>query len=159
MAAVLLAGCGGPERVSDAAPERPSIEPSEPFTKVERITLEGPDGQTARLWAWVADTPDKRARGLMHRTDLPADAGVLFVFEDDHTGGFWMKNTRIPLSIAYIGADGDVLRIMDMQPCRRDPCPVYDPGVPYRYALETNRGWLDDAQVSPGWALRRKAVS
>jgi len=153
MAAVLLAGCGGTARDVGAAPAEPSIQPSDPFTEVERVTLEGPGGRTAQLWVWVADTPDKRARGLMHRTDLPDDAGMLFVFEEDHTGGFWMKYTRIPLSIAYISADGEILRIMDMEPCKADPCRIYDPGVPYRYALEANQGWFADAGISPDWSV------
>jgi uncharacterized membrane protein (UPF0127 family) len=159
MAAVLLAGCGGPARDVGAESAQPSIEPSEPFTEVERITLRGPDGGTVRLWAWVADTQEKRARGLMHRTELPADAGMLFVFASDHTGGFWMKNTRIPLSIAYIGADGKILRIMDMAPCKADPCKVYDPGVAYRYALEANQGWFEDAGVTADWSLRTEKVA
>lgn len=158
LAAVLLVGCGGSARDVGAAPAEPSIAPSEPFTEVERITLEGPDGRTAQLWAWIADTQDKRARGLMHRTELPADAGMLFVFEEDHTGGFWMKNTRIPLSIAYIGADGEILRIMDMRPCTADPCRIYDPEVAYRSALEVNQGRFREAGIAVGWRVRVEKV-
>lgn len=154
LAAVVLAGCGG----SDAAPSEPSIAPSEPFSEVERITLEGPGGRTAQLWAWIADTQDQRARGLMYRTELPADAGMLFVFESDHSGGFWMKNTRIPLSIAYIGADGRILRIMDMRPCVADPCRIYDPGVAYRSALEVGQGWFRETGITNGWRVRSEKV-
>jgi uncharacterized membrane protein (UPF0127 family) len=153
-AAALLAGCGG----SGAARAEPSIRPSEPFSEVRRVTLQGPEGASRTLWAWVADTDEKRQLGLMHRTELADDAGMLFVFDAEHSGGFWMKNTRIPLSIAYIGGDGTILRIMDMEPCRRDPCPTYDPGKPYHMALEANRGWFDQAGVTGGWTLSVEKV-
>ncbi|MBD0290293.1 MAG: DUF192 domain-containing protein [Thermoleophilia bacterium] len=76
----------------------------------------------------------------MGRVALPANAGMLFVWDSDTSGGFWMKDTLIPLSIAFYDARGRILRVLDMVPCRADPCPVYDPGVAYRGALEVNRG-------------------
>ena len=78
----------------------------------------------------VADTQEEREVGLMNRESLPADAGMIFVFEED-TGGFWMKDTLIPLSIAFAAADGTIVSILDMDPCEADPCEIYDPGVPY----------------------------
>ncbi|CAN5696010.1 hypothetical protein BH18ACT13_BH18ACT13_20520 [soil metagenome] len=88
----------------------------------------------------LAQTDEQRSRVLMRRTALARNAGMLFLFEEQSRGGFWMKNTRIPLSIAFMDGRGVILRILDMVPCRRDPCPVYDPGVVYRSALEVNRG-------------------
>lgn len=88
----------------------------------------------------LAQTEDQRARGLMRRRSLARNAGMLFLFDGQSRGGFWMKNTRIPLSIAFMDGRGVILRILDMVPCRRDPCPVYDPGVAYSSALEVNRG-------------------
>lgn len=119
------------------------------------VTLDwsGPGGERQALSAWVADTPEKRALGLMHRTELPDDAGMIFVFAQDHSGGFWMKNTRIPLAIAYLSAEAEVLAILEMEPCEADPCPVYDPGTPYRYAVEANAGWFSEHGVGPGWRL------
>jgi hypothetical protein len=75
---------------------------------------------------------------------------MLFLFPEDHRGGFWMKNTLIPLSIAFLDADGQVLAVLDMEPCRADPCPIYDPGVSYRSALEVNQGALARWGVGAG---------
>jgi uncharacterized membrane protein (UPF0127 family) len=88
----------------------------------------------------VAETAAQRERGLMGRTSLASDAGMVFLFPTATTDAFWMKDTLIPLSIAFYGADGRILRILDMPPCHADPCPVYNPGVAYRGALEVNRG-------------------
>jgi uncharacterized membrane protein (UPF0127 family) len=65
---------------------------------------------------------------------------MVFLFPQDETGGFWMKNTLIPLSIAYYDRAGKIVRILDMEPCMADSCPVYEPGVAYRGALEVNQG-------------------
>ena len=65
---------------------------------------------------------------------------MAFLWKSDVRGQFWMKNTSIPLSIAFWGKSGRILRILDMAPCRRDPCRVYDPKVAFRGALEVNRG-------------------
>ena len=98
----------------------------------------------------VADSDEERAAGLMHRELLPADAGMIFVFPEEASGGFWMKNTLIPLSIAFADADGRILRILDMEPCEADPCRIYDPGVSYRSALEVNQGAFSDWGVEEG---------
>ena len=76
----------------------------------------------------------------MHREFLPDDAGMIFLFEEEIAGGFWMKNTLIPLSIAFVAGNGEIVRILDMEPCEADPCEIYDPGVTYSSALEVNQG-------------------
>ena len=83
----------------------------------------------------VAKTSAERGRGLMHRTRAPRD-GMLFVFPRPTTGGFWMKNTLVPLTIVFFDSAGTRVRKLSMVPCRMDPCAVYDPGRPYRFALE-----------------------
>ena len=83
----------------------------------------------------LALTPAQRQRGLMLRRKAPAD-GMLFVFAEDTTGGFWMKNTLVPLTIAFFDSTGKRVRKLSMTPCRTDPCKVYDPGRRYRFALE-----------------------
>jgi uncharacterized membrane protein (UPF0127 family) len=88
----------------------------------------------------IARTSADRQRGLMYRRTLAAKAGMVFVYPEDTRGGFWMKNTLIPLDIAFYDRRGRILRIFSMTPCRRDPCRVYDPGVAYRAALEVNAG-------------------
>jgi uncharacterized membrane protein (UPF0127 family) len=102
----------------------------------------------------IADTQAERARGLMGRESLAPDAGMVFVFPEDTDSAFWMKDTPIPLSIAFYADSGRILRVLDMQPCRRDPCPVYDPKVRYRGALEVNRGAFARWGVRAGDMLR-----
>lgn len=103
----------------------------------------------------VVDTPETRQRGLMGRTSLVADAGMLFVWPEDASSSFHMKDTLIPLSIAFIGADGTVLRILDMEPCTADPCPAYDPRTSYRMALEMNKGAFTRLGIQEGDRARR----
>ncbi len=98
----------------------------------------------------VADSGEERERGLMGRTELAPRAGMLFLYARDSRRGFWMKDTLIPLSVAFLGADGRILRIVDMEPCRADPCPVYEPGVPYRAAIELNQGAFEQLGVTVG---------
>jgi len=98
----------------------------------------------------IADSDEERQVGLMNRESLPEDAGMLFVFEEDVDFGFWMKNTLIPLSIAFADADGEIVRILDMEPCEADPCTVYEPEATYRTALEVNQGAFADWGVAEG---------
>jgi uncharacterized protein len=102
----------------------------------------------------IADSPSERERGLMGRTTLPAGEGMVFVFPEDHRGAFWMKDTLIPLSIAFYAADGRIVKILDMEPCDADPCPLYDPKVAYRGALEVNQGAFTGWGISAGDRLR-----
>jgi uncharacterized protein len=102
----------------------------------------------------IAATNPTREQGLMYRRSLAPRAGMAFVWPTDVTGAFWMKNTLIPLSIAFYDRRGRIVRMMDMAPCRADPCPVYDPRTTYRGALEVNRGafkrwkvWVGDRIV------------
>ena len=97
----------------------------------------------------IARTEAQRARGLMFRRSLAADAGMVFVYREPSTGGFWMKNTLIPLDIAFYDVRGRVVRTFRMEPCKRDPCRIYDPGVSYRGALEVRAGSFRR------WNLRR----
>ncbi len=90
----------------------------------------------------VAQTPDQRSQGLMGVTDLGGLDGMLFLFEGDTEGGFWMKNTLIPLDIAFFETDGLLVDRLSMAPCVADPCPSYRPDGAYRYALETPEGGL-----------------
>jgi uncharacterized protein len=98
----------------------------------------------------VADSREEWATGLMNRESLPQDAGMIFVFPQARSGGFWMKNTLIPLSIAFVDGEGRIVRILDMEPCRADPCPIYEPGAPYRTALEVNQGAFEEWGVEEG---------
>ncbi|MGH2819982.1 MAG: DUF192 domain-containing protein [Actinomycetota bacterium] len=98
----------------------------------------------------VADDSKERQNGLMGRKSLPERSGMVFIFFGKTSGGFWMKNTLIPLSIAFFDRDGEILRILDMKPCDEDPCKVYEPGVSYWGALEVNQGAFEDWGVEVG---------
>jgi uncharacterized protein len=97
-----------------------------------------------------ARTPEQRQQGLMNRRSLGAKAGMVFLYPKAHRGGYWMKDTLIPLDIAFADARGKILRIFTMQPCRRDPCRIYDPKVAYRSALEVNAGSFRRWRVGAG---------
>ena len=90
----------------------------------------------------VADTPALRAHGLMGVTDLGELDGMLFVWEEDSESGFWMKDTLIPLDIAFFDSDGVVVNVLTMVPCASDDCPRYRAGAPYRHAVEAPAGDL-----------------
>lgn len=93
----------------------------------------------------LAQTPEERARGLMEVTDLAGYPGMLFVFPEDSEGGFWMRNTPTPLSIAYLDADGAIVSTADMDPCDDVPtCPSYPAGGAYRLTVEVPQGHLDE---------------
>ena len=95
----------------------------------------------------LAVTPAERARGLMFRESLPKNRGMLFVFESEQPLSFWMQNTSVPLSIAYIGDDGIIIDILDMKPFDLTSVPSSRPA---RYALEVNRGEFRKKGIRPG---------
>ena len=98
----------------------------------------------------IASTPADRAQGLMGRDILPADQGMAFLWNAPVQGSFWMKDTTIPLSIAFWDTHDRIVAMLDMAPCRADPCPTYDAGVPYVGAVEANRGFFADHGVGVG---------
>lgn len=103
-----------------------------------------------RLDLEIADSPAERAFGLMHRRSLDDRAGMMFLFEASSTGGFYMKDTLIPLSIAFMDGRGAILRILDMDPCIEEPCKVYYPNVAYKRALEVKQGAFEGWGVTEG---------
>ncbi|MGB9357954.1 MAG: DUF192 domain-containing protein [Acidimicrobiia bacterium] len=122
----------------------------------EPVGLEGFDTATItiderELTVAVAETPDQRSQGLMGVTDLGGLDGMLFVFQAESNGGFWMKDTLIPLDIAFFDSDGGLVNLLTMEPCTADPCPSYRPGGSYRSAVEAPAG--DLGFVVPGSRL------
>ncbi len=93
-----------------------------------------------KVWVIVAETPAERTKGLMFRSYLAPDSGMLFVFEKDEHLHFWMKNTYIPLAIAYIDSIGVITDILQMKPL--DTLTPYRSSKPVRYALEVNSDWF-----------------
>jgi uncharacterized membrane protein (UPF0127 family) len=148
-AALLLAGCAG-----TAAPGRPSVttvislppERSESvFTSPRAEFPIWEIGLAGRPWTVaVADTPERWRAGLMDVEELGDLDGMLFVFPQSISASFWMKDTLMPLDIAFFGEGGDLLAVLEMEPCGADPCPSYGPGAPYRWALEAPAGDLAD---------------
>jgi uncharacterized membrane protein (UPF0127 family) len=97
----------------------------------------------------VAETDEQRQFGLMFEKELESDAGMVFIFFEENTGGFYMKNTFLPLSIAYFDVDGKIVKIVDMDPCEIDST-LYDPGAPYQGALEVNQGMFEEWGITKG---------
>lgn len=95
----------------------------------------------------ICQTFQSRQRGLMFRKSLPADEGMLFVFPEEGYHPFWMKNTYIPLSIAFINREGRIIQMEEMEPLDTTP---HIPLAPILYALETNRGWFKKNGVKVG---------
>jgi uncharacterized protein len=142
-------GADGSERDGSVAPD--AVVP-EGFELVQATVTE-PDGTVCELCVWVADTPEQRARGLMFVTDLgPADA-MAFVYPGPHSGSFWMKDTLLPLSIAFFDADGRYVDSFDMEPCTADPCPQYTTPDGFLVAVEVEQGSLPDVGMVPGSVL------
>jgi uncharacterized membrane protein (UPF0127 family) len=116
-----------------------------------RVTIEPASGPPRETCMWEAASEAQRARGLMEVTDpdLGGRDGMVFVYETDAGGGFWMRNTPMPLSIAYLDAGGRLVSTADMAPCGDSPsCPAYPAGGPYRYAVEVRQGGLDDLGIT-----------
>ena len=101
--------------------------------------------------AELASTPQQREIGLMFRAEMPANDGMLFAFEQPAQQCFWMKNTLIPLSIAFIGDDGSVVNIDDMKPQTLES---HCSAKPVRFVLEMNEGWFAKRGIKAGSRLR-----
>ena len=125
-AATVLVACGGEETVVSDSGD-PTLELVGADVNVE-VKIE------------VADTSAERRRGLSGRDVLPADQGMLFVNDQDVTIGFQMADTTIPLSLAFISDAGEILHIVDMDPCVSASCEVFESPLAYRRALEVNQG-------------------
>jgi uncharacterized membrane protein (UPF0127 family) len=133
-AALLLAGVGCARDVPGA-----------------RLPVEALVVGNSRVTAELAANREDRARGLMFRESMPEDHGMLFIYPVEAPLVFWMKNTPLPLSIAFADSGGRILRIADMEPYSEEPI---HSGSPVRYALEMNRGWFDRHGVFAGDAIR-----
>ena len=127
------------EARANAQPELPTV----------TLAIRTSGGEEVEVRAEVADERAERQTGLMGRTELAPDAGMLFVFGRERDLSFWMRNTLIPLSIAYISADGRIVDIQDMEPLDDEP-PSYASAEPAKYALEVNQGFFAERGVEVG---------
>jgi uncharacterized membrane protein (UPF0127 family) len=156
---LLLTGCGGARadqdsgsqenpRSSAATSAETGENDSEP-SDLPAVIIHASGGKKVEVRVEIVDDPFERARGLMYRTQLGEDRGMLFVFQREQPLSFWMKNTRIPLSIAYIDSKGRITDILDMKPLDDKP-PHYVSSEPVLYALEVNQGFFEERGVKVG---------
>lgn len=164
---LLITACGdvaddAATRPTDTAASRTAVDPAAVSFDTATLTFIT-DSDTIPMSVEIADHPDQRAYGLMDRDELPADAGMIFLYEQQQPSGstFWMYRTRIPLDIAYFDGAGRILAVRQMMPCASlDPAgcaPGYAADVPYFGAVEANRGYfvrhgivIGDRLVLPG---------
>ncbi len=121
------------------------------FKRGTLVITQGPAKTTVEVE--VADTPESHAQGLMSRTQLPENAGMLFIFESTGRWSFWMKNTLIPLSVAFIDERWEIVDIVDMAVAadpQNGPFALYNAAKPYRYALEVNLGFFRSKGLTVG---------
>jgi len=119
-----------------------------------RIEGGTPAQAAAARCALLAETPAQQELGLMNRTDVGGYDGMLFRFSTDFTGSFYMKDTPLPLSIAFFDATGRFVSTADMTPCiHQADCPLYNAAGAYRYALEVPQGALPRLGIGPGTRL------
>jgi uncharacterized protein len=116
----------------------------EPQTQLPRVAL---GIGMHRIDAQLAKTPEQRQIGLMWRKSMPAHEGMLFVFEQASQQCFWMKNTLIPLTAAFVDDDGTIVNLADMQPQTTNP---HCSAKPVRYVLEMNQGWFAKKNIKAG---------
>jgi uncharacterized protein len=120
---------------------------NEPQTRLPRVTL---TASIHQIDSQVASTPEQRVTGLMFRKDMPVNEGMLFVFEQPTTQCFWMKNTLLPLTAAFVADDGTIVNLADMKPQTTDShCST----KPVRYVLEMNQGWFAKRGLKAGAKL------
>ena len=103
-----------------------------------------------QIQVYVARSREERAMGLMHRREMPEDEGMLFMCEERAVLKFWMKDTPLPLSIAFLEEDGTILKIADLQPHDLES---ESSEQPVRFVLEVNQGWFDQRGIGPGMRI------
>jgi uncharacterized membrane protein (UPF0127 family) len=106
-------------------------------------------GTDATLTVRIADSAEEQRQGLMGVETLGEDRGMAFVYDDPTTGSFWMKDTLIPLSIAFVD-DDRIVAIEEMTPCETDPCPTWNAGGAYTLAIEASAGWFTAHGIEVG---------
>jgi uncharacterized membrane protein (UPF0127 family) len=159
---VLAGACTGSDDAGETAegaastvtsPAASGVVPSGFGTISVTVTL--PDGSQRELCLHLADTPELRSRGLMEVTDLDGLAGMLFRYDEPHDGRFWMRNTLLPLSIAFYGPDGQFVSATDMEPCPPDAdCPRYSAEDVFTAAVEVPQGDLAELGLVAGSTLQ-----
>ena len=142
---LIVAGCGGQKSESPSGTAPPTTGPQ--TSRTPTVSITNSEGERVVVRVEIATTTAEKQRGLMGRTALAEDAGMLFVFDREQQLSFWMKDTLIPLSIAYINESGRIADIQNMQPLDETPHPSAEPA---KYALEVNQGFFNEHGVEVG---------
>lgn len=158
-----LVACGGEETEGSGADPASTANRQESSggcatsgSELRTVTINASGGEEVEVRVEIADDSAEQARGLMNRTALGEERGMLFVFGNESTRAFWMKNTLIPLSIAYIDSEGRIVDIQKMEPVGREQTaldaelPRYVSAGPAQYALEVNQGFFEQHGVEVG---------
>jgi len=130
-----------------------SAKAQEPQTNLQRTAIQAGMFQ---IDAQIANTPQQRQIGLMFRKDMPTHEGMLFIFEEPQKLCFWMKNTLLPLTAAFVDDDGGIVNLVDMQPQSSDS---HCSEKPVRYVLEMNQGWFAKKKIGKGYKLKSQIFS
>lgn len=149
---VFLAGCGSANGGQDDHSPKGTVggkKTDSGTSDLPTVIIDASGGKKVEVRVEIVDGPFEQQRGLMYRTSLGEDRGMLFVYRREQPLSFWMKNTRIPLSIAYIDSKGRITDILDMKPLD-DKLPHYVSSEPVQYALEVNQGFFDERGVKVG---------
>ena len=125
--------------------------------QTQKMSIVNMDNEKVSVLLELAKTDSEHTYGLMYRDSIPDDSGMLFIFGNDGYRNFWMKNTKIPLSIAYIDSKGKILEIYDMKPL--DVSVTYPSKYACRYALEMNKGWFRKHKIRPGCSLLIEGIN
>jgi uncharacterized protein len=118
-----------------------------PVTVLPPVIFTAASGDTATINVEIADTESSQEIGLMNRPSMPDDQGMIFIFSRENLTPFWMKDTLIDLSIAFINGNGVIVDIQEMKAQTLDN---HNPAAPYQYALEANAGWYDRHGIHVG---------
>jgi uncharacterized protein len=156
--ALLLTGCSGPQADPDTGSQKTPQATGTTADKEETtsgpsglrtLVIDASGGKKVGVRVEVADDLAEQATGLMDRTTLGENRGMLFVYPEERELSFWMKNTLIPLSIAFIDSERRIIDIQDMKPLDDEP-PSYVSAEPAQYALEVNQGFFEERGVKVG---------
>lgn len=149
---IMTVGITGCDKAGTAPQTSKLQDPGEPREAQPKL-------QTLKLWlgpeelnAELALTMNQIRTGMMFRTNMAENEAMLFVFSVPHRAGFWMKNTVLPLSAAYIDSEGRILEVHDLQPGNTNSVIAASDNV--QYVLETRQGWFERHNVRPGTVLR-----
>jgi uncharacterized protein len=153
-ALMLLGGCGGTSAGDEPPPSPAASQVPVGFESVAAIvTPADGTGEPCELCVWLADDNDRRSRGLMQVDDLGGRDAMVFVYDRPRTTRFTMRNTLMPLSIAFFDADGVFIEAFDMEPCVAEPCPPYPTPEQFLVAIEVPQGNLDTFGIGEGARL------